>query len=112
MARRLVYSSRLQKALVFCATALNAFTSFMLVRVAILPLFLALNLSMCKKQENASTNSKQASGSSQTPAAASSPIAAASPTITKLVFAQTAQVIISGDYRLVDSVRYPGTAIT
>jgi peptidoglycan/xylan/chitin deacetylase (PgdA/CDA1 family) len=102
----------LQKALVFCAAVLNAFTSFMIIRFAILPLFLALNLSMCKKQESVSPSSQQASASSPTPAAASTPVAAASPKITKPVVDQTAQVIIFCYHRLVDKVRYPGTEIT
>jgi peptidoglycan/xylan/chitin deacetylase (PgdA/CDA1 family) len=102
----------LQKALVFCAAVLNAFTSFMIIRFAILPLFLALNLSMCKKQESVSPSSQQASASSPTPGAASTPVAAASPKITKPVVDQTAQVIIFCYHRLVDKVRYPGTEIT
>ena len=101
----------MQKALVFCAGALNAFTSFMLIRFAILPLFLALNLSMCKKQESVSPSSQQSSGSSPTPAAAFTPVAA-SPKITKPVVDQTAQAIIFCYHRLVDKIRYPGTEIT
>jgi peptidoglycan/xylan/chitin deacetylase (PgdA/CDA1 family) len=101
----------LQKALVFCAGALNAFTSFMIIRFAILPLLLAVNLSMCKKQESASPGSQQASASS-TPAGAATPLAAASPKITKPVVDQTAQVIIFCYHRLVDKIRYPGTEIT
>src|SRR5436189_2430179 len=82
----------------------------MLIRFAIFPLFLALNLSMCKKQENVSPGSQQASAtSSPTPAA---PVAAASPKITKPVVDQTAQVIIFCYHRLVDKIRYPGTEIT
>ena len=96
----------------FCAAVLNAFTSFMIIRFAILPLFLALNLSMCKKQESVSPSSQQASASSPTPAAASTPVAAASPKITKPVVDQTAQVIIFCYHRLVDKIRYPGTEIT
>jgi peptidoglycan/xylan/chitin deacetylase (PgdA/CDA1 family) len=103
---RLSIDHWLQKALVFCAAVLNAFTSFMIIRFAILPLLLALNLSMCKKQE--STSSQQASASSPTPAA----IATASPKITKPVVDQTAQVIIFCYHRLVDKIRYPGTEIT
>jgi peptidoglycan/xylan/chitin deacetylase (PgdA/CDA1 family) len=102
----------LQKALVFCAAVLNAFTSFMIIRFAILPLFLALNLSMCKKQESVSPSSQQASASSSAPAAVSTPVAAASPKITKPVVDQTAQVIIFCYHRLVDKIRYPGTEIT
>src|SRR5216117_2607504 len=84
----------------------------MIIRFAILPLFLALNLSMCKKQESVSPSSQQASGSSPTPAAVSTPVAAASPKITKPVVDQTAQVIIFCYHRLVDKIRYPGTEIT
>jgi peptidoglycan/xylan/chitin deacetylase (PgdA/CDA1 family) len=94
---------------VFCAAALNAFTSFMIIRFAVLPLLLALNLSMCKKQENVSPSSQQASASSPTPAAVTTP---AAPKITKPVVDQTAQVIIFCYHRLVDKIRYPGTEIT
>jgi peptidoglycan/xylan/chitin deacetylase (PgdA/CDA1 family) len=97
---------------VFCAVVLNAFTSFMIIRFAILPLLLALNLSMCKKQESVSASSQQASASSPTPAAIATPIAAASPKITKPVVDQTAQVLIFCYHRLVDKIRYPGTEIT
>src|SRR5881275_2683410 len=82
----------------------------MIIRFAILPLFLALNLSMCKKQENASSSSQQASASSPTPVA--TPLAAASPKVTKPVVDQTAQVLIFCYHRLVDKIRYPGTEIT
>ena len=84
----------------------------MIIRFAILPLLLALNLSMCKKQENVSSSSKQASASSPTPAAVATAVAAASPKITKPVVDQTAQVIIFCYHRLVDKIRYPGTEIT
>jgi peptidoglycan/xylan/chitin deacetylase (PgdA/CDA1 family) len=97
---------------VFCAGAHNAFTSFMIIRFAILPLLLALNLSMCKKQESVSPNSQQASAASATPAAVAAPVATAAPKITKPVVDQTAQVIIFCYHRLVDKIRYPGTEIT
>ncbi len=84
----------------------------MIIRFAILPLLLALNLSMCKKQESVSANSQQASASSPTPGAVSTPAVAASPKITKPVVDQTAQVIIFCYHRLVDKIRYPGTEIT
>ena len=84
----------------------------MMIRFAIVPLLLALNLSMCKKQENVSPSSQQASASSPTPAAASTPVAAASPKITKPVVDQTAQTIIFCYHGLVDKVRFPGTQIT
>src|SRR5882762_9847658 len=84
----------------------------MIIRFAILPLFLALNLSMCKKQESVSPSSQQASASSPAPAAVSTPVAAASPKITKPVVDQTAQVLIFCYHLLVDKIRYPGTEIT
>ncbi len=83
----------------------------MIIRFAILPLVLALNLSMCKKQENVSANSQQASAS-PTPATVAAPVATAAPKITKPVVDQTAQVIIFCYHRLVDKIRYPGTEIT
>src|SRR5213082_3702109 len=83
----------------------------MIIRFAILPLFLALHLSMCKKQESVSPSSQQANASA-TPAVASTPVVAASPKITKPVVDQTAQVIIFCYHRLVDKIRYPGTEIT
>jgi peptidoglycan/xylan/chitin deacetylase (PgdA/CDA1 family) len=97
---------------VFCAGAHNAFTSFMIIRFAILPLLLALNLSMCKKQESVTSNSQQASAASPTPATVAAPVATAAPKITKPVVDQTAQVIIFCYHRLVDKIRYPGTEIT
>src|SRR5512140_1279369 len=84
----------------------------MIIRFAILPLLLALNLSMFMKQENVSSSSQQASASSPTPAAVDTAVTAASPKITKPVVDQTAQVIIFCYHRLVDKVRYPGTEIT
>src|SRR5436853_4893758 len=82
----------------------------MIIRFDILPLFLALNLSMCKKEENVSSSLQQASASSATPVA--TPLAAASPKVTKPVVDQTAQVLIFCYHRLVDKIRYPGTEIT
>src|SRR5437016_7648366 len=84
----------------------------MIIRFAVLPLFLALNLSMCKKQENVSPSSQHASASSPMPTDGASPVAAGSPKISKLVVDQTAQVIIFCYHRLVDKIRYPGTEIT
>jgi peptidoglycan/xylan/chitin deacetylase (PgdA/CDA1 family) len=103
-------AASLEKPLVFCALALKGFNSFMMIRFAILPLVLALNFSMCKRQENVSASSQPASPASPTPAAA--PVATAAPKITKPVVDQTAQVIIFCYHRLVDKVRYPGTEIT
>ena len=89
----------------------------MMIRFAILPLLLALNFSMCKKQ-TVSQNSQPNSTSSAAPGAATaggSPgviAAAATPKIKKPVVDQTAQVIIYCYHRLVDKIRYPGTEIT
>src|SRR5438046_3015488 len=80
----------------------------MTIRFAFLPLLLALNFSMCKKQE-AVTEKSQLSGSA---APTTAPVAAASPKITKPVVDQTAQAIIFCYHLLVDKVRYPGTEIT
>ncbi len=85
----------------------------MMIRFAILPLLLALNFSMCKKQETIAEKPKAAGTAS--PAAtneAAAPVAAASPKITKPVIDQTAQTLIFCYHRLVDKVRYPGTEIT
>ena len=91
-----------------------------MIRFAIFPLLLALNLSMCKRQETAAGSSQPAT-SSPAPAEATaggSPgpgVAAAAPSskkITKPVVDQTAQTLIFCYHRLVDKIRYPGTEIT
>jgi peptidoglycan/xylan/chitin deacetylase (PgdA/CDA1 family) len=85
----------------------------MMIRFAILPLLLALNLSMCKKQETVAEKPKAAGGASAAATSeAAAPVAAASPKITKPVVDQTAQTLIFCYHRLVDKVRYPGTEIT
>ena len=84
-----------------------------MIRFAILPLLLALNFSMCKKQETVAEKPKAAGTAS--PAAtteAAAPVAEASPKVTKPVVDQTAQTLIFCYHRLVDKVRYPGTEIT
>src|SRR5258707_13640852 len=85
----------------------------MMIRFAILPLVLALNFSMCKKQP-AVTDKPQPAGSAApgTAAATAAPVVAATPKIKKPVVDQTAQVLIFCYHRLVDKVRYPGTEIT
>src|SRR5438094_3295284 len=85
----------------------------MMIRFAILPLVLALNLSMCKKQQ-AVTDKQQPAGSAAPEAAAvtAAPVVAATPKIKKPVVDQTAQVLIFCYHRLVDKIRYPGTEIT
>src|SRR3954471_11100651 len=85
----------------------------MMIRFAILPLLLALNLSMCKKQQ--AVTDKQQPGSSAAPgsaAATAAPLVAATPKVKKPVVDQTAQVLIFCYHRLVDKIRYPGTEIT
>src|SRR6266480_4778214 len=81
----------------------------MTIRFAILPLLLALNFSMCKKQQ-AVTEKSQPSGSAAPATAA--PAVAATPKVKKPVVDQTAQVRIFCYHRLVDKIRYPGTEIT
>src|SRR6476619_1321532 len=85
----------------------------MMIRFAILPLLLALNLSMCKKQQ-AVTDKPQPGGSAApgTAAATAAPVVAATPKIKKPVVDQTAQTLIFCYHRLVDKIRYPGTEIT
>src|SRR5919112_177799 len=85
----------------------------MMIRFAILPLLLALNFSMCKKQQ-AVTEKPQTGGSAApgTAAASAAPVVAATPKIKKPVVDQTAQVLIFCYHRLVDKIRYPGTEIT
>jgi peptidoglycan/xylan/chitin deacetylase (PgdA/CDA1 family) len=89
----------------------------MMIRFAILPLLLALNFSMCKRNETVSQK-QPAGASSPAPGATTAggspgvPPVAASPKITKPVVDQTAQTIIFCYHLLVDKVRYPGTEIT
>ena len=85
----------------------------MMIRFAILPLVLALNFSMCKKQQ-AVTDKQQPAGTSApgTAAATAAPVVAATPKIKKPVVDQTAQTLIFCYHRLVDKIRYPGTEIT
>ena len=83
-----------------------------MIRFAILPLILALNFSMCKKQQTVAEKPQSAGSGSPAAAATSAPVAAATPKINKPVVDQTAQVIIFCYHRLVDKVRYPGTEIT
>jgi peptidoglycan/xylan/chitin deacetylase (PgdA/CDA1 family) len=85
----------------------------MMIRFAILPLLLALNLSMCKKQP-AVTDKPQPGGSAPpgTAVATAAPVVAATPKIKKPVVDQTAQTLIFCYHRLVDKIRYPGTEIT
>src|SRR5258705_5524474 len=85
----------------------------MMIRFAILPLLLALNFSMCQKQQ-AVTEKPQSAGTSApgTAAATAAPVVAATPKIKKPVVDQTAQVLIFCYHRLVDKIRHPGTEIT
>jgi len=92
----------------------------MTIRLAILPLFLALNFSMCKRNPSPATSSAPVTSSptstGATAGGSSGPgVAAAAPSpkkITKPVVDQTAQTLIFCYHRLVDKIRYPGTEIT
>src|SRR5881398_2117698 len=84
-----------------------------MIRFAIIPLVLALNLSMCKKQPAATEKSQPAGSAASTTAAATpAPVAATSPKINKPVVDQTAQVIIFCYHLLVDKIHTPWTEIT
>src|SRR5438874_5674432 len=85
----------------------------MMMRFPILPLVLALNHSLCKKQQ-AVTDKQQLTGGAASAAAAvtAAPVMAATPKIKKPVVDQTAQTLIFCYHRLVDKIRYPGTEIT
>src|SRR5438046_611644 len=84
----------------------------MMIRFAIVPVLLALNFSMCKKNDTVSQNPQSSCASGSPAATTATPVAAASPKITKPVVDQTAQAIIFCYHLLVDKVRYPGTEIT
>jgi peptidoglycan/xylan/chitin deacetylase (PgdA/CDA1 family) len=84
----------------------------MMIRFAILPLLLALNFSMCKKQQAVTEKSQPGDTAAPGAAATAAPVVAATPKIKKPVVDQTAQVLIFCYHRLVDKIRYPGTEIT
>src|SRR5262249_54551431 len=85
----------------------------MMIRFAFLPLLLALNFSMCKKQQDVTEKAQPAASAAPAAAAATAaPVVAATPKVKKPVVDQTAQTIIFCYHRLVDKVRYPGTEIT
>src|SRR5512133_1061455 len=85
----------------------------MMIRFAILPLLLALNFSMCNKQQAVTDKPQPTDNASPgTAAATAAPVAQATPKIKKPVVDQTAQTIIFCYHLLVDKVRYPGTEIT
>src|SRR5438034_6106308 len=86
----------------------------MMIRFAIVPLLLALNFSMCKKQEAVSQNptSSPAPGATSAGGSPGVPSVAASPKITKPVVDQTAQTIIFCYHLLVDKIHTPWTEIT
>jgi peptidoglycan/xylan/chitin deacetylase (PgdA/CDA1 family) len=108
-----------KKHLFFEHAHLKPLPPFMMIRFAILPLILALNFSMCKKNPSAPVNSQPAVSSSS-PAEAgtgASPGNSAGPAssparINKPVVDQTAQTIVLGYHRFVDKVRRPDTEIT
>ncbi len=85
----------------------------MMIRFAIIPLVLALNFSICKKQQ-AVTEKPQPAGSAApgTAAATAAPVVAATPKIKKPVVDQTAQTIIFCYHRLVHKIHTPWTEIT
>src|SRR5437660_6463547 len=101
--------------LCFACPRLMPLLLFMMIRFAIVPLLLALNFSMCKKQETVSQNPQPAGASSAAPGATTaggSAVVAPATTprkVIKPVVDQTAQVIIFCYHRLVDKIRYPGT---
>src|SRR5215467_6633475 len=85
----------------------------MMIRFAILPLVLALNFSMCKKQQVVTEKPEPAgTAGAGTGAVTAAPIVAATPKVKKPVVDQRAQTLIFCYHRLVDKVRYPGTEIT
>lgn len=88
----------------------------MMIRFALVPLLLALNLSTCKKGETVSRGAPQPTASptatAESAAGATAASAETTPKISRPVVDQTAQVIIFCYHRLVDKVRYPGTEIT
>jgi len=84
----------------------------MMIRFAFLPLLLALNFSMCKKQQAVTDKSQPGGPAAPAAAATAAPVVAATPKVKKPVVDQTAQVLIFCYHRLVDKVRYPGTEIT
>ena len=84
-----------------------------MIRFAFLPLLLALNFSMCKKQQAVTEKPQPAGGAAPAVSAApAAPVVAATPKVKKPVVDQTAQVIIYCYHRLVDKIRFPGTEIT
>ena len=86
----------------------------MITRFAILPLVLALNFSMCKKNPSAIDSSQGAASSpaSGVTSSSASPAAPSPSKVTKPVVDQTAQVIIVGYHRFVNAVHHPDTEIT
>jgi peptidoglycan/xylan/chitin deacetylase (PgdA/CDA1 family) len=92
----------------------------MFIRLAFLPLFLALSLPTCKKTDTAvkttTASDPTSSAASATPGASSSAGASATPlaapVITKPAIDQNAQVVIFGYHRFVNNVRRPDTEIT
>jgi peptidoglycan/xylan/chitin deacetylase (PgdA/CDA1 family) len=114
--------------LFFVFLRIMAFTSSMLIRLAIFPLVLALGLSTCKRHAAVITTAQGAStpvpaasvarspSSGGAVAATSSPSRPAATTQAKpggkVVVDQTAQVIVFGWHRFVDKVRRPDTEIT
>ena len=84
----------------------------MMIRFAILPLVLALNFSMCKKQQAVTEKPQPGGNVAPGTAATPAPMVAATPKVKKPVVDQTAQVLVFCYHRLVDKIRYPCTEIT
>jgi peptidoglycan/xylan/chitin deacetylase (PgdA/CDA1 family) len=84
----------------------------MMIRFAFLPLLLALNFSMCKKQQGVTDKSQAAGPAGPAAAATAAPVVAATPKIKKPVVDQTAQTLIFCYHRLVDKIHTPWTEIT
>src|SRR5437763_11476954 len=90
----------------------------MLTRFAIIPLVLTLSFAACKKPANAADNNSTpkttpaATSAPANPPAAAGATPSAAPVISKPAVDQTAQVVIFGYHRLVNSVRRPDTEIT
>src|ERR1700741_847008 len=90
----------------------------MLIRFALLPLFLALALAGCKKPaadaKNA-TDQRQSATATAPPgpaSAAASATPSAAPVISKPVVDQNAELVILGYHRFVNNVKRPDTEIT
>ena len=114
---RFAIAATAKNRLFFPHSKLKACTQFMLIRFAIVPLFLAFSLPTCKKGQTPANNPTQ-SPTPGAPAAAGTPGAppaatpVPTPVETKPAIDQHAQVVIFGYHRFVNQVRRPDTEIT